>query len=257
MVQQYDILTPEAVNVTYRIAGIGTRFLAALVDTTILVIAFLVIIGGSIAVGTLGSVGRTAGAILALSLIFFLFWGYYIVFETLWSGQTPGKRKLKIRVIKTSGYPISFVDTVIRNLVRVVDFLPSLYGVGVLTMFISGQSRRLGDYAAGTIVVWERAATGMPEATAGPTPDSLQHGLVTPLGAIHHEELEWNMRAITSDDMAIIREYLERAPQLNPATRQSIGENIATHVASRIGVEPSGQPQAFLRRVLELVNAGE
>lgn len=257
MAQRYDILTPEAVNITYRVAGIGTRFLAALIDAAILIISVLVIIAGAAAVSTLGSFGSTAGLILASSLFFFLLWGYFLVFETLWSGQTPGKRALKIRVIKTSGYPIGFVDAVIRNLVRVVDFLPSLYGVGVLTMFISSQSRRLGDYAAGTIVVWERDATGMPNVAAEPTSDPLQHGLVTPLGAIHEEELGWNLRAVTSEDLAIVHEHLERAPQLNPAVRESIGDNIATHIASRIGAEPSGQPQAFLRRVSELVNAGE
>jgi len=87
---------------------------------------------------------------------FAIFWGYYIVFEMAWNGQTPGKRWIGLRVIKVNGYPISLVDSTIRNLVRVVDFLPAYYGLGVIAMFANAQARRLGDFAAGTVVVKER-----------------------------------------------------------------------------------------------------
>jgi hypothetical protein len=89
---------------------------------------------------------------------FALLWGYYIFFETLWNGQSPGKRWVGLRVIAHDGTPIGVSATLIRNLVRIVDFLPLYYGIGVVTMFIDRQSRRLGDFAAGTLVVYERGA---------------------------------------------------------------------------------------------------
>ncbi|MEK7327557.1 MAG: RDD family protein, partial [Chloroflexota bacterium] len=88
---------------------------------------------------------------------FAFFWGYYILFEMLWNGQSPGKRWVGLRVIRTDGTPITLTESIIRNLVRLVDFLPAYYGVGVVTMFINEQSRRLGDLAAGTLVVHDRA----------------------------------------------------------------------------------------------------
>jgi hypothetical protein len=83
-------------------------------------------------------------------------WGYYIFFELNWSGQSPGKRWVGLRVIRVDGTPISLSESLIRNLIRLIDFLPVSYGIGVVTMFITSQSRRLGDLAAGTIVVWEQ-----------------------------------------------------------------------------------------------------
>src|SRR5690606_14075457 len=101
-------------------------------------------------------VGGLLIALYAL-LNFLIFWGYYVLFEYLWNGQTPGKRLVKIRVARTDGNPAGFVEVVIRNLVRVVDFLPTGYGLGLLVMFFSPQARRLGDFAAGTLVVKERS----------------------------------------------------------------------------------------------------
>src|SRR5215510_11634669 len=88
---------------------------------------------------------------------FVLFWGYYIFFEMLWNGQTPGKRWVGLRVIRTDGTPITLSESFIRNLTRLVDFLPAAYGIGIISMFLDKQSRRLGDLAAGTLVVHDRA----------------------------------------------------------------------------------------------------
>ena len=81
--------------------------------------------------------------------------GYYILFEIIWSGQTPGKRLLGVRVMRENGYPIRPVDAVMRNLVRIVDWLPAYYAIGVVSMLLNKRSKRLGDFAAGTIVVRE------------------------------------------------------------------------------------------------------
>src|SRR5207302_5607161 len=87
--------------------------------------------------------------------LFVIYWGYFATFEALWNGQTPGKRWAGIRVIKETGRPINAFEAISRNLVRVIDFFPGFYGVGVLTMLLNAKNRRLGDYVAGTLVVHE------------------------------------------------------------------------------------------------------
>ena len=113
-------------------------------------------------IGTIG-VGGDAGTYVVLALIvliyFALFWGYFMLFETLWSGQTPGKRAGRLRVIRRDGQPVGAGEVLIRNLVRIVDFLPGFYGIGLVVMFIDKEARRLGDMAAGTIVVREGDTT--------------------------------------------------------------------------------------------------
>jgi uncharacterized RDD family membrane protein YckC len=251
-VEDYRLNTPEAVDIVYDVAGIGTRFLAATLDALIWLVLLIVLVLGSLAIGVTGSIGQTVALVLFFSLFFILLWGYYIIFETLWSGQTPGKRLMKIRVIKTSGYPISFLDAVIRNLVRIADFLPSMYGIGVLTMFISPQARRLGDYAAGTIVVKERAPISLKdlEVTAARGRQPLP---AAPLrGALHPDELQWNLRALTSQDREIIGAYLDRAPSLNLDARNRIGSDIASRLAGKIGARQPLDPIRFLERVTSL-----
>jgi len=141
---------------------------------------FVLVVGvvsaGVAAAGFLGDVGGRARYGL-LTGIFFLGTfvitsGYFMVFEILWNGQTPGKRLVGLRVIRESGYPIRPVDAVIRNLVRIVDWLPLVYGVGVLVMLLNQRSRRLGDFASGTIVVreaaWPAVAFAPPAAAVAP-----------------------------------------------------------------------------------------
>ena len=98
----------------------------------------------------------TVGPALGIFVLFAIYWGYFAAFEVLWKGQTPGKRFAGIRVIKESGRPINAVEAIGRNLMRAVDVLPGIYGVGVVCMMCNRQSRRLGDFVAGTVVVHEK-----------------------------------------------------------------------------------------------------
>lgn len=265
--ERYDLDTPEAIQISYDVAGIGNRFLAAAIDTLIVIGALIVVGLGSLGIGALGGIGQSVGIIAFVTLSFVLLWGYYIVFETVWSGQTPGKRVLGIRVIKTSGYPIQFSESAIRNLVRLIDFLPSLYGIGVVVMFLSPRSRRLGDYAAGTLVIKERipvairdlAAPLSPGVTSGPattSPPDVTVGLVPPLGTIDPEELAWDLGALTPHDLQVARAYLERVPSLPADTRDRIGREIAGRLAPRVGAREPYDPVAFLRRIVYLQKSG-
>ena len=160
---EYNVLTPERVSLQYDIAGIGSRGAAAIVDTLIqsvaLMVIFLALTAGLAAGSAFLSGSGPGAATLSLALfvlaVFVIADGYFILFEIIWNGQTPGKRMVGIRVIRENGYPMRPIDAVIRNLVRMVDWLPGAYGVGVLTMLLNKRSKRLGDFASGTIVVRE------------------------------------------------------------------------------------------------------
>jgi len=169
----YTVETPESVAFRYPVAGIGSRFIGALVDTAALaggigalgcgVMAFLLAMGDNIPAEAATSTGESpeawiVGAILAVAalVLFTIVWGYYIVFETLWDGQTPGKRVAGTRVVRLDGGAAGFREAVVRNLVRFADFLPIGYGIGLIVLFADRHTRRLGDLAAGTIVIREQ-----------------------------------------------------------------------------------------------------
>jgi len=161
--EEFDIIeTPENVNLRRRLAGIGSRFLAGILDTLLIagmyLVLWLVFIGFTLAPLGAGSsladaVGTVTFAILIL-VAFFIYWGYFILFETWLNGQTPGKRYMKIRVVQQEGAGVTLEAVVIRNLLRVVDIL-GLYAVAGISMFVTTKIQRLGDLAAGTVVVSE------------------------------------------------------------------------------------------------------
>jgi uncharacterized RDD family membrane protein YckC len=146
------VATPERVSFGYQVAGLGTRAIAQLLDLLIvLAILIALIIAASAAAALLNS------SILADLIIiigsFVVIFGYFWVSEAMWSGQTLGKKAFRLRAVGDRGEPLTFVQAGIRNVVRIVDFLPYGYGVGVVVLFINGKGKRLGDIAAGTIVV--------------------------------------------------------------------------------------------------------
>jgi uncharacterized RDD family membrane protein YckC len=151
------IATPERVSFSYQLAGLGSRFMAQFLDLVILTVAMVVLSAGSSAIG-LG--GPTTALILIIGS-FVLVNGYFVFFEGLWSGQTPGKRAARLRAVGDAGQPITFEQALMRNLVRNLDFLPAFYGVGIVALFANGRGKRLGDMAAGTVVVRERAGLSL------------------------------------------------------------------------------------------------
>lgn len=184
----YTVLTPESVAFGYPVAGIGSRFIGALVDGAALAgalsalacgaLAFLAAVGDGAASSASPSTADdldiaaiTSGLVIAVALLvlFLIIWGYFIVFETLWDGQTPGKRVAGTRVVRLDGGAAGFREAVVRNLVRFADFLPVGYGVGVLVMFADRHTRRLGDLAAGTVVVREQRQVTLADVAVAPS----------------------------------------------------------------------------------------
>jgi len=158
---QVIIETPEHVQFSYELAGLGSRFLALVLDTLIQGAGLLVVLGVLLFLNwTWPDLGEVAGLPITMVIIVFsmtlLVLAYFIVFELLWNGQTPGKRIGGMRVIRAGGGAIGFAASAIRNILRLIDSLPIFYLFGGLFAFFTRASQRIGDLAAGTIVVKER-----------------------------------------------------------------------------------------------------
>ncbi|MDQ3011178.1 MAG: RDD family protein, partial [Acidobacteriota bacterium] len=159
------IETPEHVELHFALASIGNRFIACAIDHIIQILAIVLtgvlayrLSNGARKVGDKVVEGFSEGSLwtIALSILvaFVLFFGYFVFFETVWSGQTPGKRWLKLRVIQEDGRPLTFFASLARNLIRLMDMQPGFfYSVGIVSVFAGEQAKRLGDYVAGTVVI--------------------------------------------------------------------------------------------------------
>ncbi len=226
------IRTPEGVDLELTLAGAGSRIAAALLDGLILAVLIVVTMVAVTVVGV--AADPEAGTFLlgfASLLITVEIIGYYVAFEGL-RGKTPGKMALGLRVTAAGGEPLGLGAAAVRNLIRIVDFLPVAYGVGLVAMLISEQNQRLGDMAAGTIVVRERFVT--PPAESGDEPTE--------------EGPAWDVSAITADDLALVRRFVERARSLPADRRRDIASQIAAKLRNRV-VPPRPIPddEAFLR----------
>ena len=234
-----SIDTPENVAFGYKVAGIGSRFIAALVDTVIILALQVIVILALLLLARL-LLGPNfdfdnpffAWVLGLLGLVAFLFfWGYYILFEVAWNGQSIGKRWVGLRVIKTDGTPITLTESIVRNLVRLIDFLPAYYGVGVVTMFINAQARRLGDLAAGTLVVYDRETLTLDSLAAKPVPTSSSSiGGNSPLEqlmtmratqdqqALHVIVAALPLERLTDRELQIAEDFLRRRAELANST---------------------------------------
>jgi uncharacterized membrane protein SpoIIM required for sporulation/uncharacterized RDD family membrane protein YckC len=225
--------TPEAVTIEYALAGLGSRFTALLFDflwllvlcavlPLIVLLIFSPIIGHFI----------PRGPALALLIIyeFVVLWGYFFCFEAFRDGRTPGKRLLSIRVVMDGGYPVTLRAAAIRNLVRIVDVQPGLTCVvGGFLMLLSGKSRRLGDHAAGTVVVRDMPIE-FPEVRA------VAAAAAAPL--------------LSDPAFAALEIFADRSTQLAPAARAAVAQQLVRKLIdvpdSRRGSEP---PAHYLARL--------
>jgi uncharacterized RDD family membrane protein YckC len=163
------VATPERVSFEYRLAGPGSRFVAQVIDLLLISIGLLAIAFVAIAAG-LATGNVQLGILVFIIPAFILVFGYFWFFEALWTGQTLGKRVMNLRAVGDRGEPLTFAQASIRNLVRIVDFAPSAYGLGLAVLFANGRGKRLGDLAAGTVVVREGATVSLSQLVrqAGP-----------------------------------------------------------------------------------------
>lgn len=230
----YEVLTPERVKLQYDLAGIGSRSAAALIDT---VLQWLLILALFALTFFLGIGNETLATTLGLAVmlgVFIVTWGYYLAFELAWNGQTPGKRRLGIRVIREKGYPLRHWDAVVRNLVRIIDGPPFGVIIGLLVMLLNARSKRLGDFAAGTVVV--REAKGL--------------RFISGLNAHEAKSAEvthTSVPSLASEDATLVRDFLARRQTMDATARAALARRLSGHLATAYGLQPPEHPEAFLQ----------
>ncbi len=228
-----EVETPEHVRFRYRVAGPTRRAWAYLIDLLVRVgILVLVEVVLAMATGHAMRASRNLFTSGTLLLMFLMEWGYYVVFEAGWNGTTPGKRALRLRVVKAGGYPLTFMDAVLRNLLRTADFLPVGYLLGVLAMSWDGRFARLGDRATGTMVVIEDPVRVAPAIA-----------LVPPASAAEIEALPHRVVLPLPEREAI--ELLLRRRDLSSGRRVELAEMIAPALGRRFGAS-AADPVRFL-----------
>ena len=260
---EHAIDTPEQVELRFPLAGLGSRFLALLIDLAIqfgvnilLVIVVAVALAATAQTSALNRLSNSAGKwfLAGIILIYFLlFWGYFSLFEAFKNGQTPGKRVLKIRVIKDSGRQITFFEALARNLLRVVDALPGVYLVGVASILFTKKNKRLGDLVADTLVVHERV-------------DEFGGYLAAPLvfaspqvpQARHADIPADRMARLDADDLRLIDIYLARAFSLPIKVRGTLASRLLDGLCLKMGVAVPTQiaPERTLEGIASAIRGG-
>ena len=235
--EKLTIETPEQIALEFPLASAGSRFLALAIDTLLQIGGFAVLgllaLGASLVRINLESVFGTWALAFVVVLAFVLYYGYYAFFEALWNGQTPGKRAIRLRVITTSGRPITPFDALLRNLLRIVDQLPGIYTVGLLSVFFTERNQRLGDLAADTVVVHEQ-----------------------PIGR-HEMPLRRTMPGrrnasrLSAQEITVIETFLARRESLPEYLRASTGKTLAARIRVRLDIpsEPAVDDEVLLEEV--------
>jgi uncharacterized RDD family membrane protein YckC len=238
--------TPEHVELNFVLASVGNRFLACAIDHIIQLLLIICILGvAGTFEASLPQIGLNWAFALLILMGFVIVFGYFVLFETWLSGQTPGKRWLKLRVVREDGRPITFYEALIRNLVRLVDTMPfPSYFVGIASIFFSEQYRRLGDYAAGTVVVKERS-------TEAPTfrelfeSDMAPKNRATPSISIS----TYALRSITKMEMKAVDAFLNRRLKLDPQRRHYLAYQIAAPLMIKLQIAANIHPEVFLEEL--------
>ena len=228
------IETPENVEMALPLAGIGSRFLAYLVDlawqsiAVIAALAFAMVqFPRAMKPVDKNPDGTFSIAWLAVALVnailFAVNFFYFIAFEA-WRGQTPGKRVCGLRVVRDYGQPLDGRGAFVRNLLRPIDFLPVFYLAGVVVIFLGRKGKRIGDYAAGTIVIKEPVPSNRPILSVA-------------------------LSGLTGTEGTLVGEFLARRSLLVPSARTEVARRLADRIAERHGQPPPADAEEFLERL--------
>jgi uncharacterized RDD family membrane protein YckC len=238
---EYSISTPENVELRLELAGLGNRMLAAGIDTLILLVVLVSIFITFAFAAWCCRASMDASSFATFSAYFLMVtitlslvipFGYFIFFEGLWHGQTPGKKIAHIRVIDQAGQPIGWTASFVRNLIRIVD--QQVMMIGVLSMLLDKNERRLGDFAAGTLVIRER----MPEVFSDTQLNEKQPSALVDVGRIAPEEYN------------LLVTYFKRRAKLSAPARQSLAKRLDEHFRPKLGLDGDARsPETLLEDV--------
>ena len=216
------VATPERVSFDYQVAGLGTRGIAQILDLLLLAGVLFVVYFFALFEAGLGQ--DTLGGLIAIIGSFVVIFGYHWACEAFWSGQTIGKKVFRLRAVGDRGEPMTFFQAGIRNIVRIVDFLPYAYGVGLVVLFINGKGKRLGDLAAGTIVVKDSdylALWQLPGARSADAP-AVSSTLLAAMPLSPATPGELALRRLDPQLRRFVTSYARRRPELPPALRAQL-----------------------------------
>ncbi len=246
LTDKHTIETPEQTRLEFSVAGIGSRFIALAIDTLIqagIAVVLVIVIAVFGLMGALRSIPQ--GGVWALALLvgmmFLVYFGYFAIFEVIWNGQTPGKRRAGIRVVKDSGRPLSPSETIGRNLLRLVDQLPGFYAIGIVVSLLNSRNKRLGDFVAGSIVVREGSLAAIrPVWEAGHT-----------LGAPAAPRIGAN--GLTAEEFSLIDAFLNRRSELPADVRSRMAREVLGRVRPKVsaGAEREMSTESILESLAQ------
>lgn len=254
MSRTVTIVTPENIQITYQVAGIAARFLALLIDLFMRVLLLLLALGIyrlTSLISSIGGLGEYATALFFIATFLIIF-AYPIFFEMLWGGRTPGKRLLGLRVIRDGGYPINLVASALRNILLFIDFgiIPIqpvivLWGLpGLLCLFFSPTYKRIGDYAAGTLVIVETGATAL---------GTERHHATTSPGVAAFLPLVKNVDRLTAREYRILRRFSARRGELDLVAQAALGERLARPLMEKLEIDTTIAFQLQFADLLEAI----
>lgn len=244
---QFQLQTPESVELEFTLAGIGNRTLALLIDYLFLAFSiglfwvcyvFLIVPIGEV-IGNLIPDADVEMWLLAIAslITFFVYVGYFVIFESLWQGQTPGKRFTRIRVIQDNGRRSGIGQAVLRSLLRPVD---DLFFIGVFMIMLGRQEKRIGDWVAGTIVIQEERSIAPADFPISDAASRLALKL----------QQEADINQLLPEEFATIREYLQRRPHLTTKAKTRLSQQLAQQIQALIHLETQpNAPDTFLEAV--------
>jgi uncharacterized RDD family membrane protein YckC len=208
-----------------QIAGFGSRFVATLIDYALIVILLIAVTWLFIRV----QINDASISPFYYLAIFLITWGYHLVFELIWNGQTPGKRRAGIRVIQSNGLPVTVSAILIRNIIRLFDFLPLLYGLGLVMLFATKRTQRLGDLAARTVVIREQRQVTLQNIKEDMRIQYLYVKPIEPIPGLIQIDL------LTQDDRRRVVDYLRRRSTIADGT--GLADMLARQLAQKMGID--------------------
>jgi uncharacterized RDD family membrane protein YckC len=240
------ITTPEHVSLNFKIAGLGSRATANIIDWFILVLINAAVSFSLIRISKehppyslpLPATVSSYVAATMIVLLFLLLWGYFVFFEYFGSGRTPGKMLIGIRVIQDNGQSITFLTSAVRNLFRIIDFLPALFLLGILMIFFNSQHKRIGDLAAGTLVVYQLKSKRKKK--KNPLEKEIERRLHT-----HHISLaldEVSKKKIGIREWKLLNTYMLRRASLTLKEREKITMQVAGILFPLLGLDTTNKP---------------
>jgi uncharacterized RDD family membrane protein YckC len=229
------VATPERVSFDYQVAGLGTRAVAQIVD--LLIVASILAAVYFVALAAELASADTLATLIVVLGSFVVIFGYFWVSESLWSGQTVGKKVFRLRAVGDRGEPLTFMQAGIRNIVRIVDFLPYAYGIGLVVLFANGKGKRLGDLAAGTVVVKDSDHVGLWQLPGGKPATPVVAAPVTApptpaYAAVTMAEL--TLRRLDPELRRFVSSYARRRPQLSVQVRAELADKLQPSLRSAV-----------------------